>query len=647
MNRRLGLISVFLVLATLGAASSPAVSSSLVENRKKARLLYKAARKKHSRLASKPEKARTRKEYRSVILAFHRVRRADPTYGNIPPSLLAIADLYREMGDLYSAAKYYRSAIKTLQFLTQQYPHSRSARRATYKMGEIYHAKLHDFDSARRAFQRYLKRNPRSPHRTQVKEKLREMELSAAQATEQKPAPAREAKRTDTGPLVQVTGIRHWVGANYTRVVIGTEREVKFRAERLENPDRIFFDFYHSHPSSELKGQTLAIGEGYLKQIRVGQPGPEITRVVLDVTDVGEYSVYSLPNPFRIIVDMRGKANGADGRRPRQVAKSRKGPADSGPPVLAGNRSSRSESPARRKARAGQQKRGETVATGSSPVSRTPKEGSRNKPRRAPAPQAKAALPTAAGKQTMTRALGLKIARIVIDPGHGGHDTGTIGPSGLSEKDLVLDVAHRLKKIIEKKLESQVVLTRETDTYVSLEERPAIANRNTADLFISLHANASGQRWVRGVETYYLSFTASPEALKVAARENAYSQESVSQLENLVKKIALTEKIQESQEFAREVQSSVYRTLRKVSWQKNRGVKKAPFVVLIGAKMPAVLAEISFLSNPKDERLLKRSRHRQKIAEALFGGIAKYVKNLGGVTLARRVPAKNPELSNF
>ena len=618
------MVSVFLVLAALGAASSTAVSSSRAENRKKARSLYKSAQQKHSHLARKSEKIRTRKEYRSVILSFDRVRRADPTYGNIPPSLSAIANLYREMGDLYSAAKYYRSAIKTLEFLVHQYPHSRSARRATYEMGEIYHAKLRDFDSAQRVFKQYLKRNLQSPYAAQVQEKLREMEVSAARATKPNPATERKAKRTGPGSPVQVTSIRHWVGTNFTRVVIGTEGEVKFRAARLENPDRIFFDLYHSHPANELKGQTLAIGEGYLKQIRVGQPGPKITRVVLDVADVGEYSVYSMPNPFRIIVDIRGRATGAGGREPKQVAKSLKGYAGTG-----------------------REKRDEIVNTGFSRVPTTPKKGSRNKPRRAPPLQAKAALPTASGERTLTRALGLKIARIVIDPGHGGKDTGTIGPSGLSEKDLVLDVAHRLKKIIEKKLESKVVLTRETDTYISPEERPAIANKNTADLFISLHANASGHRWVRGVETYYLSLTRSPEALKVAARENAYSQKSVSQLEDLVKEIALTEKIQESREFAREVQSSVHRSLQKVSWQQNRGVKKAPFVVLIGAKMPAVLAEISFLTNPKDERLLKRSRHRQRIAKALFNGIAKYVENLGGVTLARGVPAENPELSNY
>ena len=232
--------------------------------------------------------------------------------------------------------------------------------------------------------------------------------------------------------------------------------------------------------------------------------------------------------------------------------------------------------------------------------------------------------------------MGLKIGRIVIDPGHGGHDYGTVGPSGYSEKQLVLDVALRLKKLIETKLGSEVILTRETDEFIPLEERAMVANEKRADLFISLHANASRHRWVRGIETYYLNLTNSSEALAVAARENAQSQVSVHELQDMVKKIALSEKVQESREFAREIQSSMYNKLRKVSWQKNRGVRKAPFVVLIGAEMPAVLAELSFLTNPKDERLLKQAQHRRHIANALFAGIERYVKNLGGVKMARR-----------
>jgi N-acetylmuramoyl-L-alanine amidase len=237
----------------------------------------------------------------------------------------------------------------------------------------------------------------------------------------------------------------------------------------------------------------------------------------------------------------------------------------------------------------------------------------------------------------LTRVLGLKIGRVVIDPGHGGHDTGTIGPTGLREKDVVLDVALKLKKLLTRNTGNSVVLTRSDDSFVPLEERTAIANEKAADLFVSIHANASRDQSARGVETYYLNFTSSPESLEVAARENATSQESVHQLQDLIKKIALSEKTEESHEFAQMVQQQVSASLAKAgAAQRDRGLKKAPFVVLIGANMPSILAEISFLTNPRDERLLKKPAYRQKIAEALYVGIARYVNTLGRAQVAEQ-----------
>jgi N-acetylmuramoyl-L-alanine amidase len=249
---------------------------------------------------------------------------------------------------------------------------------------------------------------------------------------------------------------------------------------------------------------------------------------------------------------------------------------------------------------------------------------------------ARPASPTRSGSQTLTRALGLKVARIVIDPGHGGHDTGTIGPSGLEEKDLVLDVGLRLRKLIETETDSEVFMTRSTDKFIPLEERTAIANEDGADLFISIHANASSDQRVRGIETYYLNFTRDPEALQLAARENATSQESVHQLQDLIQKIALNNKIEESQELARNIQTVLYKRMSKVSRGiHNRGVRQAPFVVLIGANMPSILTEISFLSNAHSERLLKSSAYREQIAKALFNGVEVYINNLGSVRMAQ------------
>jgi N-acetylmuramoyl-L-alanine amidase len=251
------------------------------------------------------------------------------------------------------------------------------------------------------------------------------------------------------------------------------------------------------------------------------------------------------------------------------------------------------------------------------------------------------ARPTAAGDRSLIRALGLKIGKIVIDPGHGGHDTGTIGPDGLLEKDVVVDVGRRLGKLLETRLGSEVVYTRKDDTFIPLETRTAIANQERADLFVSIHANSSRDPNARGVETYYLNFTSSPDAMEVAARENAVSEKSIHELGDLVKKIALKEKIEESHEFASNVQQALQSGLAlRSAGVRDRGVKKAPFIVLIGANMPSILAEISFVSNPTDERKLQTPEYRQRIAESLYRGIAKYVSGLSGVKVASRV-AKN------
>jgi N-acetylmuramoyl-L-alanine amidase len=248
------------------------------------------------------------------------------------------------------------------------------------------------------------------------------------------------------------------------------------------------------------------------------------------------------------------------------------------------------------------------------------------------------AKPTASGDRSLIRTLGLKIGRIVIDPGHGGHDTGTIGPDGLEEKDLVLEVGRRLGKLLDTRLGAEVVYTRKDDTFIPLETRTAIANQQRADLFISIHANSSSDSAARGVETYYLNFTSSPDALEVAARENAVSEKSIYELQDLVKKIAMKEKIEESREFAGDVQQSLHSGLAaKNPGIRNRGVKKAPFIVLIGANMPSILAEISFVSNPGDEHRLETSEYRQRIAESLYRGIAKYVDGLSGVRMASKL----------
>jgi N-acetylmuramoyl-L-alanine amidase len=241
-----------------------------------------------------------------------------------------------------------------------------------------------------------------------------------------------------------------------------------------------------------------------------------------------------------------------------------------------------------------------------------------------------------AGDPSLVRVFGLKLGRVVIDPGHGGKDTGTIGPNGLAEKDLVLDVATRLGKLITQKLNAEVVFTREGDTFIPLEERTEIANREKADLFISVHANASSESSVTGVETYYFNLNSDRKGLELAMRENATSGASISDLSDLLHRAVLQTKLEESREFAQKVQDSLCANSIKMNARaRNRGVRQAPFVVLIGATMPSILAEVGFVSNPRDERLMKRGEQRQKIADALFKGVMQYAASLSHVQIAQ------------
>jgi N-acetylmuramoyl-L-alanine amidase len=248
-----------------------------------------------------------------------------------------------------------------------------------------------------------------------------------------------------------------------------------------------------------------------------------------------------------------------------------------------------------------------------------------------PAPTPATAVPPSrnlAGGFSIARQLGLGVSRIVIDPGHGGHDVGASG-GGLTEAELVLDIALRLEKLLAKVPGVEVVLTRRDDRYIPLQERTALANRESADLFLSIHANASTSPQARGVETYFLNFATSLSTASVAARENAASGQAMATLPDVVKTIALNNKLDESRDFATHVQRAVIDTLKTTNKTvRDLGVKQAPFVVLIGAAMPSVLAEVSFLTNPQEAKLLKGQGYREKIAEALFDAVRKYQSSL-------------------
>ncbi len=431
--------------------------------------------------------------------------------------------------------------------------------------------------------------------------------------------------------------MRFWTVGGITRVAIETTGDFQFKSDQLSNPERIFFDLMGTYPEMVRKGMhVVTVGNGVLKQIRLAETEPGITRIVLDLEAPAEYMASQLVNPNRLMIELRPGV-----RTARETALPSIGPSVFGAEKLidAGLRRVDADllsmPPPRFDAKPAQP----------SPVRFTDIPSAVDSAL-AVAPHVSGPIPLAAkrntdGDRSLTRVLGLKLGRVVLDPGHGGHDAGTNGPNGLLEKDLVLDVAKRLGGLIEERLGSEVIYTRNDDTFIPLEERTRIANDKKADLFLSIHANSSPYRYVSGVETYYLNFTSSKTALDVAARENASSQMSVYDLKDLLQKIALKDKLEESREFASCIQTSLYTlAVRSNSALKNkdRGIKKAPFVVLIGASMPSVLAEIGFVSNPHDETLMKRPEYRQKIAEALYKGLANYASSLSHFQVAQKAP---------
>jgi len=676
---------------------------------------FEAAQRMQGALEQRPAVERTRHDYQRVLDAYRRVYFGSPAAAKADPSVVAVGQLLEELGRRFDDDGLLRAAIHQYEFLRRQYPGSKARFDALFRMGEIYQQDLHDQTQADMVFKEFLRLYPRNPLAEEARKALAEPvqqaglrsgplpglesgirpkdpgrkdkvaevpDASDAHALDDdsaKDTPVEESRTEENErkneKLARVTGIRHWSTPEYTRVAIDLDQTVKYDSQRIDHPDRVFFDLLDTKLDRQLVSKTFDVDDGFLKRIRISQFNPGRTRVVLETDEFTDFSASLVTNPPRLIIDVHNK-DVHNKPVPEKVA------ADTS--VL--NAATEDEAAvveAKAETRSGG---GRTTVIGSNglkktivevddgddndtavkngtvkdtvakldspeitPPSKTPStlatarhvESSTARSKRRPSAgdvDVREAQPTASGDRSLIRALGLKIGKIVIDPGHGGHDTGTIGPNGLEEKDLVLDVSRRLGKLLQTRLGAEVVYTRKDDTFIPLETRTSIANQEGADLFVSVHANSSHDPDARGVETYYLNFTSSPDALEVAARENAVSEESIHQLQDLVKKIALKEKIEESREFATDVESSLHSGLAaKSPGLRDRGVKKAPFIVLIGANMPSILAEISFVSNPSDERRLRTSEYRQRISESLYRGIAKYVSGLSGVKVASKI----------
>jgi N-acetylmuramoyl-L-alanine amidase len=571
-----------------------------------------------------------------------------------------------------------RTVVGDFERIVHQFPSSGYADDALWRAAKVSSDAFkrfrdaHDRDAAIRLLRSLAAQYPTSRQAKLVPGQLRALEATTPVSTSGAPAPATEstprsqpppqappaptdssaASANSLAPLATIKGIRRTVLPDTVRIIVDLDREVTFHDERLSGPSRVFVDLPATRSNPALIDQTLRFESDadVVRQVRVGRHPNRTTRIVLDAEGVSSYSVYPLYNPYRLVIDcLKATATAkpvattsapvVTPRVPAVLAAKRIGasallPLSSGevpppvrPPLLTSHavggawmRGLPAAAPLNGKliASAAVQPPATLPVITTTPPSATTVAGTPSQ--------------NLGGGLSMARQLGLGVSRIVIDPGHGGHDPGAMA-GGVSEAELVLDLALRVEKLLTAVPGVEVVLTRRTDDFVPLQERTSIANRESADLFLSIHGNANPSALVRGVETYFLNFANTETAAAVAARENASSGQTMATLPDVVKTIALNNKLDESRDFATYVQRSMVEKLRTTDkTTRDLGVKQAPFVVLIGAAMPSVLAEVSFLTNPQEARLLKGSAYRQRIAEALFDAVRKYQVSLKSAT---------------
>lgn len=535
-----------------------------------------------SALASDPVvRSKVADEVRAVIAAYDALVRRYPLSGYSDNALFNAADLATLVYARFGEPKDRETAIKLFQRLTSEYPASSLIKRAQPALARL--------------------ENQPAP--------------SVAMATG---ASAPTTTATASGSRARLTSIDRSVLPEAVRITLSLDREVPYREETLTGPARVFFDFQDVEAAPALVDAVLRYPAAAVRQIRVGRHPNSTVRVVLDLEGVGRHTAYPLYNPFRIVIDCEPLVKtAAKSEPPAPVALPKPAPAIAPPPAAAPAPAPIATPPPK--------PRPTTLAE---PVIVLPARPTAPPEAASPAPEPPNA--NRAGGFSIARQLGLGVSRIVIDPGHGGHDPGA-QEKGLDEAELTLDIALRLEQLLQHEPGLQVVLTRRENVYVPLEERTAIANREEADLFLSIHANASRNPSARGVETYFLSFASSPEAEAVAARENSASAGEMRQLPDIIKAIALNNKLDESRDLAGMVQEALVSRLQRSNRNvRNLGVKKAPFVVLIGAAMPSVLAEVSFLTNRQELALLKNPTYKQRIAEALHAAVMRYRRSLKG-----------------
>ncbi|BBO73328.1 hypothetical protein DSCW_07450 [Desulfosarcina widdelii] len=502
---------------------------------------FKTANAVYKRLMNSPAKQKYRDQWEKAIDRFQDAYRADEKGPFAAESLYRMAELYKGLSEVSKRKSDGDRATDIFRQVTDQFAGSAYAQKADAQLSD--------------------EKGTASTAKTDAGDPLAGIIAGSQSASD---SVSEEAALLPNG-LVTVKGLRFWSNPSYTRIVIDADQETRFshrllkKDPSIKKPQRLYIDLNKSRLGKDIQ-KFVPINDELLSDARAGQYSQETVRIVVDIKSFKTYKIFSLKNPFRIVLDVWGL----------ETEKS--------------------------------------VAQESQPALR----------------QRTGKLPPGA----IARQLALGVQRIVIDPGHGGKDYGAPGYlKGVHEKDVVLQIAKRLARKVESDLNCDVVLTRTTDRYLTLEERTAIANTQNADLFISIHTNAIRDKRAYGIETFFLNLATDDDAIMVAARENATSAKNISDLESILNDLMQNAKISESSRLAAMVQREMCQHLKKsYSHIRNKGVKQAPFYVLLGAQMPALLVETSFISNPRECKRLTNAKYQEKLCDGIVRGIRKYIR---------------------
>jgi N-acetylmuramoyl-L-alanine amidase len=612
-------------------AADPA-SSSLRNRDSLAENLFRYASDLSAGLHGRPLEERSASDYHRALDAYGQVIRLNTNNYFSAESLARRAELLREMADATGDSALYQQSIDAFRNIVLEHPRSAFVGDALMGIAQIYEESLQDLDGAAAAYRELISYFPSSVLAREARAVLArfEAQLKNRPADVMISRNLTDQKAQELPGSPRLTNVRNFSGPDYARIVVDLSDEARYVERRTGN--RLSIQLSNAAVSSSLSGRRFIVGEGsLLKRIVVSDgaaaqgPTQAAVQIDIEVGSLSSYSTFRLSEPERIVIDLHAAGSIAKPRT-REASPISTPRSETSARSVEAKTEAREAPPRTRNLSAADKNPSMALPEIADPILPLPPASSpetANTP--AGAAQALAAKVDAKAAQS-------SIKRIVIDPGHGGHDTGTISPGGMREKDLVLDVARRLRAYIKNHYpDVEVIMTRDTDRFVALEERTAIANSRHADLFISVHANASPSRAASGVETFFLSPDRAPaEDLQAAARENARLavNKTGEKAEAVFASVTVGNRVAESRELARYIQAGLVRGIGAQSPRTamNRGVKHAPFVVLLGAAMPSVLAEVSFLSNPKDEALLQTGQFRERVAASLFAGLNAYLK---------------------